>query len=132
MDWSNEDYVKVYVRETDDDLVLSWQARALWAAMMIKFDRAVLLPTRRGARGLAAIVRMPPEVVEAALPELLEDGRVSEVTGGYFAPNFLAAQEATKSDKLRQRESRERRAALARSSIMLQELSQNVISRHEM
>src|SRR5436309_1936659 len=106
MDWSNEEYVKVYRRETDDDLILSWQARALWAAMMIKFDRAGLIETRRRARGLAALVRIPVDVVQAALPELLEDGRVQEVPVGYFARNFLIAQEASKSDKLRQRDSR--------------------------
>jgi hypothetical protein len=119
VDWSNEEYVKVYRRETDDDLILTWQARALWAAMLLKFDRAGLLETRRGVRGLAALVRIPMDVVQAVLPELLEDGRVQEVPLGYFAPNFLAAQEASKSDKLRQRESRARRAALAKSSALL-------------
>jgi hypothetical protein len=119
VDWSNEEYVKVYRRETDDDLILTWQARALWAAMLIKFDRAGLLETRRGVRGLAALVRIPLDVVQAVLPELLEDGRVLEVPLGYFAPYFLAAQEASKSDKLRQRDSRARRAALAKSSALL-------------
>lgn len=119
MDWSNEEYVKVYRRETDDDLILTWQARALWAAMLIKFDRAGLLETRRGVRGLAALVRIPLDVVQAVLPELLDDGRVLEVPLGYFSPNFLAAQEASKSDKLRQRDSRARRAALAKSSALL-------------
>ncbi len=118
MDWSNEEYVKVCRRETDDDLILTWQARALWAAMLIKFDRAGLLETRRGVRGLAALVRIPLDVVQAVLPELLDDGRVLEVPLGYFSPNFLAAQEAGKSDKLRQRDSRARRAALAKSSAL--------------
>jgi hypothetical protein len=114
VDWSNEDYVKVYTRETDDDLMLSWQALALWRAMLLKFDRSGLLETRRGVRGLAALVRMPAEIVETALPELLEDGRLESVPAGYFARNFLAAQEASKSDRQRQRDSRERRAANAR------------------
>lgn len=109
MDWSNEPYVKVYTRETDDDLALSWEARALWDRLMAKFDRSGVVETKRGGRGLAAITRMPAEVVERVLPELLEDGRLVEVDDGYMAPNFIAAQEASKSDKLRQRESRERR-----------------------
>lgn len=109
MDWPNEVYVRVYTRETDDDLALSWQARALWDAMMKRFDRSGIIATKRGARGLSALVRIPPNVVEDALPELLTDGRVVEVEGGYLAPNFTAAQEAVKSDKLRQKESRERR-----------------------
>jgi len=117
MDWPNEEYVKVYRRETDDDLVLSWQARALWKEMLVKFDRSGLIETRRGARGLAAMVRWPLDVVEVALPELVEDGRVRPVATGFFAPNFLEAQEASKSDRARQRESRQRRASTANRAV---------------
>ncbi|MGN6105450.1 MAG: hypothetical protein ACTHU0_10125 [Kofleriaceae bacterium] len=116
MDWSNEPYVRLYTRETDDDLLLSWQARAVWHELMKKFDRSGLIETRRGVRGLAAMIRMPVEVVESALPELLEDRRLQQVERGYFAPNFLEAQTITKSDKQRQRESRERRRDAARES----------------
>ena len=109
MDWSNEPYVRVYTRETDDDLALSWEARALWKEMLCKFDRSGVIETKRAAKGLAAVVKMPPEVVARVLPELLEDGRLREIPTGYFAPNFIEAQEAKKSDKLRQKESRDRR-----------------------
>lgn len=109
MDWANEPYVKAYTRETDDDLALSWEALAVWRAMLLRFDRSGVIETKRRSRGLAAVVRIPFEVVDRALPELLEDGRIREVPMGYFAPNYIEAQEATKSDKLRQKESRERR-----------------------
>ena len=115
MDWSNEDYVRMYTRETDDDLALSWQALALWRAMLCRFDRSGLLATRRGNRGLAAMVRMPFEVVDPAIAELVSDGRVRAIASGYFAPNFVEAQGATKSDKQRQKESREKRASNARA-----------------
>lgn len=115
MDWANEDYVKVYRRETDDDILLSWQAMALWRAMLPRFDRSGVLETKRGVRGLAAIARIPLEVVEPAIEELLGDGRVVRSDTGYFAPNFLEAQETSKSDRVRQRESRMRRAESARS-----------------
>jgi hypothetical protein len=129
MDWENEPYVKVYTRETDDDLLLSWEARALWGAMLLKFDRSGLLETKRGPRGVAALVRIPPEVVVRVLPELLEDGRLTEIDRGYFAPNFMAAQEARKSDRLRQREMRVRRADLARSSEIRSESNVDVTNR---
>lgn len=109
MDWSNEAYVKVYTRETDDDLALSWEARAVWDAALKKFDRSGVIATKRGARGLAALVRIPIEVVERAIPELLTDGRLVERDDCFIAPNYIEAQEASKSDKLRQKESRERR-----------------------
>lgn len=111
MDWSNENYVRLYTRETDDELVLSWDARCVWRAMLMKFDRSGLIALKRGRLGLAALIRAPLEVVERAIPELLADGRVRELDAGYFAPNFMEAQEATKSDRQRQKESRERRRA---------------------
>jgi hypothetical protein len=111
MDWANELWVKVYTRETDDDLALSWEARAIWDRMMTKFDRSGIIHTKRGPRGLAALVRIPPNVVEERLPELLADGRVVEVENGYLAPNYVAAQDARKSDRLRQKEARDRARA---------------------
>lgn len=117
MDWENEPYVKVYTRETDDDLVLSWEALALWRAMLLKFDRSGLIETRRGTKGLSALVKIPLGVIDRVLPELLTDGRVQAVPEGYLAPNFIAAQEARKSDKLRQRETRERRRTRSLSGV---------------
>ena len=109
MDWSNEPYVRLYTRETDDDLVLSWDAISLWRALLTKFDRSGLFPTKRGARGIAAATRCPLAQVEAALPELLKDGRLVEVEGGFMSPNFVPAQNATKTDRQRQQDSRDRR-----------------------
>jgi hypothetical protein len=111
MDWANESYVKVYTRDTDDDLALSWEARAVWDRLMKKFDRSGMFESKRGPRGIAAATQIPLLVVERVLPELLADGRLVAVDEGYLAPNYIAAQEASKSDKLRQKESRDRRRA---------------------
>ncbi len=111
MDWANESYVRVYTRETDDDLALSWDARSVWRALLTKFDRSGLIETRRGAVGLAAIARVPIDVMERALPELVADGRVRHINAGYFAPNFMVAQETPRSDKARQHDSRAKRRA---------------------
>ncbi len=109
MDWSNEPYVKVYTRETDDDRALSWEARAVWDRLLLKLDRSGLFETKRGPRGVAAAVLIPADIVLRVLPELLTDGRIREVPAGYFAPNFIPAQESSKSDKLRQKDARDRR-----------------------
>lgn len=113
MDWSNEPYVRVYTRETDDDMALSWEAMAVWNQLMKRFDRSGFVETRRGARGVAAITRIPVPVVERVLQELIEDGRLVAVDGGFVAPNYIAAQEASKSDRQRQKDSRDRRRAVA-------------------
>lgn len=113
MDWSNEDYVRVYTRDTADDLELSWQAMALFHAMLRKFDRSGLIAVRNGWSSVARIVRIPEDVVVAAGRELEADGRVRRTKHGMFAPNFTEAQTARKSDKARQKESRDRRRSEA-------------------
>lgn len=126
MDWANEEYVRLYVRETADDLELSWEAIALWRALLTKFDRSGLITVRNGWMSVARLVRMPEPVVERAGAELVADGRVRAVERGFLAPNFTEAQTASKSDKLRQRESRDRRRADAMSQAI-----DSAKSRHE-
>lgn len=110
MDWSNEEYVRLYTRETAADLELSWGALALWRALLVKFDRAGLIPIKNGWVSISRLTRIPEDVVIQVGPELVRDGRIKMIDGAVFAPNFSAAQTASKSDKLRQRESRDRRA----------------------
>lgn len=126
MDWSNERYVRIYVRETVGDVALTWQGRAIWREILIKCDRAGLISLDgHGVRGLAGLIRMPPEMVEEHFQQILDDGRV-QIRGDYLVvPNYIEAQEATQSDAQRQRECRARR----RDKAMLGELdkmSQNV------
>lgn len=109
MDWTNERYVRAYTRDTADYLVLSWQARGLWWEVLRKADRSGVIATSHGARGIAALVRWPLEVVQEALMELLADGCIRECEGGFVLPNYLDAQEATASTAQRKRESRESR-----------------------
>lgn len=111
LDWSSEPYCRLFKRETDDDLLLSWQARAVWHELLKKFDRSGLIETKRGLKGLAALIRIPFEVVESAIPELLEDGRLRAVTqrNAFIAPNYMTANDTPRSNKARQDEFRKRR-----------------------
>ncbi len=118
MDWSNERYVCLYTRDTPEWAALEWQARALFYELMRKVDRAGVLPLgKSGLRGLAGIVRMPLPVVEAALPLLLDDGCVVQRDTTLVLPNFMPANEASRSDKQRQRDSREARRAKAMAGV---------------
>lgn len=114
MDWGNERFVRSYTRDTEDDLLLSYEAFALWCVLLRKLDRAGVLEAKRGAKSVALVVRWPIEVVERVLPEILADGRLVEHDLGYAAPNFLEAQETPQSDKQRAKESRARRADRSR------------------
>ena len=111
MDWTNERYVRLYTRDTDDWLVLSWQAKALFPLILRKVDRSGYLATKRGAIGVAAQTGLPLDLVEVGLPDLIRDGSVTECDEGYLMPNYIEAQEAPQSDAQRARDMRERRRA---------------------
>jgi len=116
MRWEDERYVRLYTRDTPEWVALSWEARALFCEILRKVDRAGTIEVgRSGVRGLAGLVRMPLNVVERAMAELLEDGCAAATERGYVIPNFLQAQEARASDGARKRDQRERARAEAMS-----------------
>ena len=117
MDWANEKYVRLYVRDTPEWLILPWQAKALWPLLVRKLDRSGVLATKLGARGVAVLVGLPIEVVEAGLDALQEDGCLQKHELGYLAPNFIEAQETSQSDAARQRESRQRRRSVRNAEL---------------
>lgn len=134
MDWANERYVRIYTRKTADDLILSWEARALWKELICVADRSGVIATSHGPRGLAVLVNIPADVVSASLPELIGDGRISECLEprGYVLRNYIPAQETPSSDAQRKRDERERRGKDANNSVTKRDNeSQNVTESHE-
>jgi len=114
MRWEDERYVRVYTRDTTDWIALGWEAQSLFLLMLRKVDRAGVLELgRSGERGLAALVGMPVDVVQRALPILLADGCVAQGGTALVMPNFIKAQEATQTDKARKQAQRERDRARA-------------------
>lgn len=110
LDWAKDHFVRLYTRETDEDLLLSWEARALWHEFLKKADKRGLVATKRGVRGLAAVVRIPLQVVERVLPEILEDGRLRECPGGFEAPNYRPANYTPRAPGARMADLRERQS----------------------
>lgn len=111
MRWPDERYVRVYTRNTGEWILLGWEAQALLVLALRQCDRAGFLKTGANhARGLAAMVGMPLEVVTRCLPLLLEgDGPPMVIRGdSLVVRNFLEAQEAAQSDAQRARECRGR------------------------
>lgn len=118
-DWSDEQWVKLYRRDTADWLLLSWRARGLFYSLLRIVDRAGVLDLgRTGKRAVAVLLGAASEcdAVVAALDELIADGCVRVEGQSLVLPNFVAAQEAVQSDKARARASRERRRAAAMDS----------------
>src|SRR4051812_31636259 len=109
MRWEDEQYIKVYTRDTGEWLALGWEAQSLFLLLLRKSDRAGIVHSGRAAeRGLAGMTGMPLDVVSRALRLLLDDGCLRECDGGYVVPNFIAAQEARQTDKTRKAAQRQR------------------------
>lgn len=108
MDWANERYVRLYVRETPDQALWCWQALAIWPWLVMRAERSGELRTRKGAAGIAALIRMPIEIVEPGIADLLADGCLVETHRGYAMPNYVEAQNATSSDSKRKADQRAR------------------------
>lgn len=120
MNFSDERYVRLYVRDTAEWLALCWQARAVFPLVLKACDRAGVIQIPGGERRirmLAGLIHLPVEVVTPGIADLLEDGCVAEVALGYMVPNFIEAQEAKASDKQRMRDMRERRRDFAAAGI---------------
>jgi hypothetical protein len=109
LDYSNERYVRSYVRDTEEYLLLPWEARGLYWELRRKVDRSGLLKVRNGAASVVLLIRWPADVVERALDALLASGFVLEDDRGYLMPEFLPSEEAKQSVAQRARESRARR-----------------------
>lgn len=109
MDWANERYVRLFVRDTTTWKLLPWQSRLLLPALMRKLDRSGVIDIGEdGEEGLAAIVEVPLEFLREGLPALLKRSVFKMAHGKFVMPNFMAAQEAKQSDAQRKRESREK------------------------
>ena len=112
MDWSDEQWVKLYRRDTADWLLLSWRARGLFYSLLRIVTRAGVLDLgKTGKRAVAVLLGAGSdwkEIVDA-LDELVADGSVRINGTTLVIPNFVEAQEAVKSDKARAKAARERR-----------------------
>lgn len=115
VDWPNERYVRLYTRDSVTWSLWPWESRALFCLLLRKVDRAGVLETGKHElkNAIAALVGMPPSVVETAIIPIIDSGAI-EVRGEFvILPNFIVAQEARSSDKQRQRDSREKRRVKA-------------------
>src|SRR5258708_6572612 len=115
MRWEGERYVRSYTRDTVTWKMLPWESRMLLLALLRKLDRAGLMDVGGdGVQGIAAMVEVPVDFVERALPELLKR-QVFTWTSTFqlFMPNYVAAQESASSDAHRKRDQLQRDTARA-------------------
>lgn len=115
MDWPNERYVRLYIRDTLTWSMWPWESRALFALLLRKLDRAGVLDIGKHdpVKALAVVVDMPPDIVRAGLEPLVASGTVEVNPPHVVMPGFMEAQEARASGAQRQREYISRRRAKA-------------------
>ena len=109
MNFQDEKFVKLYVRDTGTWCLWSWETRAVFCFLLRVVDRAGVLDLGSAKRenALSVILRIPPNVAKKALAELLECGSVSiNDRGTLLVDHFSEAQTARQNDRLRQEESR--------------------------
>lgn len=118
MNWSDERYVKLYVRKTATWLTWPWEARAVFPSMLKEADGAGLIDVgaRDPVRTLAIMLAMPAEVVQPAVDAMLETGTIERTDRGFLITAYIEAQEATKTESRRKQDQRERQRAQVRAT----------------
>ena len=118
MNWSDERYVKLYVRKTATWITWPWEARAVFPSLLREADGAGLIDvgTRDPIRTLSVMISMPLEVVQPAVAAMLETETLELTERGFLISRYIEAQEATKTDSRRKQDQRERQRAQARKT----------------
>lgn len=116
MNFEDEPYVRIYKRKTLTTKLLGWEGRAVLREMILEADRAGVIDigNEDPVQAVAALTELPLEVVEIGLNRAVKLGSVTICDKALFIPRYMPAQEARQSDRMRQQESRARRAALVR------------------
>ncbi len=115
MKYDEENWIKVYTRDTAGWLSLSWQARGLSLEIARKLPKKTgeLSLGRKGLEALAALLRASWPEIEPYIRELIEDGKLAYDAERQVIcdPQHPARQEAIASGKVRTQEWRERKAS---------------------
>lgn len=115
MDFSDESYVRLYVRDTKTWLRLGFEGQCCLMFILRKLDKAgVLDGMDELTSDVALVTGVPESIVEIGMPRLLRWEVFQHVGNRLVMPNYLKAQNAIRTDKARQRDLREKRSSEAR------------------
>lgn len=115
MNFEDEPYVRLYVRDTKTWLRLEFEGQCVLMFLLRKLDKAgVLDGMDELVSDVALVTRVPEAIVAIGMPRLLRWGVFQLVGNRLIMPNYLQAQNAIRTDKARQRDMREKRLAQAR------------------
>lgn len=116
MNFEDEPYVRIYIRDTKTWLKLGFEGQTVLMHLMRKLDRAgVLDDVTDPAEDVALVIRAPVDFVRIGLPRCLETGTLELRGNRLICPRYVEGQTAIKTDRLRSKELRKRRRDLARA-----------------
>ena len=114
MDFANERYVRLYVRDTTTWLLLEFEGQTVLMHMLRKADRAGVIDLAGREPWQAPVVhcRIPSDFARKGMDACLREGVIVHDGDRLVFPRYIEANETAMSDKQRSKESRAKRAAL--------------------
>lgn len=112
MNYEDEDYVRYYTRDTVSWRALGWEGQTVLALMLHgKFDRAGVFDCdgHDPSQAVTLVTGVPEHVTTVGLERLLKSRTWVLRDGKLVWPKFVHAQSCRRSDRARQRESRDKR-----------------------
>lgn len=111
MDFANEEYRRLYVRDTITWKRLGWEGQCVLVQILRKMDRAGVLDLGGLPPADAVALAVGTEIsnIETGLGRILHLEVLKHAGDTLVWPKFVEAQTVSKTDKQRQRESRDRR-----------------------
>lgn len=113
MKYDDENWIKIFTRDTPGWLAISWQARGLALEIARKLPRTTgeLSLGRRGLEALAPLLRAEWSAIEPFVRELIDEGRLvyDEARQTLSDPQHVERQASVSSDAARARAYREKR-----------------------
>lgn len=135
MDFANEYYVRIYTRDTTTWKRLRFNGQTVLMHVLRKMDQAGVLDVEDMEPWEAAVLHchIPEDIARAGMDRCLELEVLVHSESYLVAPRYREANEASKSDRQRQLESRSRRRlrALEQSDTSRDRLLRAVTSGHE-
>jgi hypothetical protein len=134
MDWANEYWVKLYIRDTITWLSWDWETRALFVLLLRKVDRGggIDIGQRDAANALSVVLGVPGDVADRCVSNLIADGTIEAGGGRVTVPNFREAQMTRQGDRIRKQRSRDFGSPLVTTGHPMQhQESPDVTASHE-
>ena len=117
MNWAEAKHIKLYTEETPHWMMLPWESLAAYIFMLRKVDYSGAIDLNgSGMRGLAAMLRIPLDVLERALPPLIEERIILFTDDRLFIPDFLESQRSAASERVKKK----RQMGLAKAQYRLE------------